>query len=328
VTKPIAYLDQNIISSLYKDPNSELKKEIENKYRVIFSQENLSEIESSGNRMEGFAKILQDFNPEYLMLKVNEGEGISDSAQLKPYPVLGCIESRRRSVPNYDSVILKMFQPLLKALGGIEDKTFDEVYDEQKSVNQEKAKILGADVDKEGNNQAEIEIKTRELLEKSNANTEKSKAWAREFLKENTEYSGIKSIQEKVNVSAKELNNIQPPRVIEKIWDRIEKSDYIKIKNISLDQFFGIGKNKKFTSGNIPTYYKICVLYIMLNAIGYNTDDNLLKNKRFTTSVRDAKHVANASFAHFLLSKDKKLIKKAKAIYEYLKIGTCAELIG
>lgn len=56
--------------------------------------------------------------------------------------------------------------------------------------------------------------------------------------------------------------------------------------------------------------------------LGYFPDNNQHKLRRFEAAMSDQAHVSMAYFADFLVSNDKNLIKKAEAIYEYLRAKT------
>jgi len=67
---------------------------------------------------------------------------------------------------------------------------------------------------------------------------------------------------------------------------------------------------------------KVNWLYNMLNSIGYHPDKNIRSDKRFIPFINDQQHAGNAIYSNFLITRDKRLMKKAEAVYEHLKIGT------
>lgn len=61
--------------------------------------------------------------------------------------------------------------------------------------------------------------------------------------------------------------------------------------------------------------------YNLLNILGYKSD-KITRRKGFPNHNNDAGHVANASYCDVLISRDRNLILKAKAIYEWLSVDT------
>ena len=60
----------------------------------------------------------------------------------------------------------------------------------------------------------------------------------------------------------------------------------------------------------------------MLNAIGYKTDKDWLKEDRFVAAHSDGNHASFGAFADEFISMDKRLCEKARAVYQYFGIAT------
>lgn len=118
-----------------------------------------------------------------------------------------------------------------------------------------------------------------------------------------------------------QLNNIEPPNVIQQIWSLcLEKLP--KEVNITLEQFFGIESNPIYPSVEFFKYQKVDSIYNMLNMLGYFPDSKVHKERRFIAAISDQSHASYATFADILLSRDKAFLKKVEAAYELLGVDT------
>ncbi|HEX5277913.1 MAG TPA: hypothetical protein VFW42_09615, partial [Fluviicoccus sp.] len=135
-------------------------------------------------------------------------------------------------------------------------------------------------------------------------------------------WSGIKEFREVTGIGPKELNNIQPPNVVVKIFDIYKGVHNFSNMDIGVDDFFGLIKNPVFPERPYCKHQKITVIYNMLNTIGYYPDSQVKKERRFIASLSDTSHASFASFCDVLFSRDEYFIKKVKAVYEYLEIPT------
>ena len=72
---------------------------------------------------------------------------------------------------------------------------------------------------------------------------------------------------------------------------------------------------------------KVNGLYNLLNTIGYYPDKNIRNDKKFIPFINDHQHVGYAIYSDFFITRDKRLMKKAEAVYEHLKIRTKVKFI-
>ncbi|MFZ0022590.1 hypothetical protein [Acinetobacter sp.] len=130
----------------------------------------------------------------------------------------------------------------------------------------------------------------------------------------------MKFSEMKWGISAKQLNNINMPQVVEKIWNLYkEKEDY---KNFTIDDFWTINVLEKNKERKLYKYEKVNIIYNMMNFIGFYSDTKLDHVNGVQRSISDFTHAQIASFCHFFFTNDNNLIKKVDAIYEYLDIPT------
>ena len=116
---------------------------------------------------------------------------------------------------------------------------------------------------------------------------------------------------------------VRPPMVIDQLWRILQPAlERHAPGMVTIDWLLG-------RSGAQPTasIHDQCVsMYTMLNSIGFATDHGLTKDHRILSSVRDAQHVACATFCDALITRDVRLQRKAFAIYEYL--GRCVAFLA
>jgi hypothetical protein len=135
--------------------------------------------------------------------------------------------------------------------------------------------------------------------------------------------SGVKHYRDGVGIGPKQLNNIKPPRVIEKIWQVYQDLDGYRDQGYSIENFLGIDGYPLYKREMlIPE--KVTAMYNLLNIIGYRTDSRLNREHRHIAAISDAAHAAIASRANCMLSADEVFVEKVRAIYEYL--GVTAEV--
>lgn len=129
-------------------------------------------------------------------------------------------------------------------------------------------------------------------------------------------------------------NNMKPGMISALRFDEIFNKDYVyqKIKSFVWEKYkydtdkwrdiFQEKENMRFVNVELI----VEVLMKSLQYIGYHSDkvkfddnNNVIKGH---SATHDISHVIYAAYADFFVTKDKKLIDKAKAVYSYLGIDT------
>ncbi len=138
------------------------------------------------------------------------------------------------------------------------------------------------------------------------------------FDKETSENNYI-TWEKAIGVGPKELKNIEPPGVVEKVWEQISK-DFPE--EVTFEKMFGLAP--KFERDIAPNNNvdKCNAIYHALNFFGYYRDTGMKKLRRVHASSCDMTHAGYASLCDALLSGDKDFCVKAEAVYEFLKIRT------
>lgn len=125
-----------------------------------------------------------------------------------------------------------------------------------------------------------------------------------------------------MGIGPKELNNIKPHRVIEKIWQIYQGLDGYRGQGYSIENSLRIAGSPLYNL-EIHIHEKVIAMYNLLNVIGYKTDSKLNREHRHIAAISDAAHAAIASSANCLLSADVVLVDKVQAIYEFVGSDHC-----
>lgn len=116
------------------------------------------------------------------------------------------------------------------------------------------------------------------------------------------------------------IGSIKGRNQIVQIWDKISATSHLT--DISCDQFFGFDPADKQGYEVWPMYLGIVGCNSVLDILGFQAERKCRKLDRIQNVRSDACHMAMGAFCSAFLSEDKRLIKRAKAIYEYKGIGT------
>ncbi len=253
---------------------------------------------------------------------------ITDKATVTNRDVFEAFEEYCSNDSEYGSIENSMNQWLFKFSGGRSGDSISDIHEEQFSAFTQLMDGMLENAD-------DLPVGMREQIRNySELMREQYKSTLHEL--ENTmlkdipdtkEWNGIKSYRESVGIGPKELNNIEPPKVVEKIWDvfsvKLPESDNIS----SLEDFFQVRVNPIYPDRPYHLHQKITGMYNMLNTIGYFPDSKVHKERRFIAAMSDNSHASMASFCNVLLSRDENFVKKVRAVYEYLGVPTEVRLV-
>ena len=122
--------------------------------------------------------------------------------------------------------------------------------------------------------------------------------------------------------SPKELNNLEPPQILNKIWHKFKSVHPFDKVCGDIDDFFRLKTNPIYPERPYFKHEKVHSVYNMLNSLGYYPDSKVHKERRFVAAMSDNSHASMASFCNVLLSRDENFVKKVTAAYEYLELPT------
>lgn len=327
--KPTVYLDQNILDFFTKEGLGDFGQLLINDYQVVYSDETLKEIRRSKGFEDSFLNVLKELKANYLKLIIEQPSfTITDKASISnrdPYEVY------TEYCDNADDGVdmeHAMQQWLFKFSGGRKGDSIADINNEQISAFSELMKSIMDNSDElTPEIQEQLSVYTQEMTEQYKATLEKTESMMLENIEDDKNWDGIKDFRSQVGIGPKQLNNIEPPNVLIKIWDTLKELPTYSQTNQSLDDLFQLNKNPINPEQPYFKHQKVTGVYNMLNTLGYYPDSKVHKERRFIAAVSDNSHASIASFCHILLSNDENFIKKVNAAYEYLEVPTLAQYV-
>ncbi|MCK0186923.1 hypothetical protein MWU31_17000 [Aeromonas hydrophila] len=324
--KPTAYLDHNILDIFVKNRDLPFASELREKYQIIYSDETLKEIKRTGDSGSKFLEVLECLEAMHLRIFITESFKITDKAILKESNPFDAFEDYCKNIePVYEAMEKATAQSLLKFYGGRAGSDFDDINREQIDSFSHLMNYISDQVDEIKDLvpgiEAAVSAHTKEMQNSFNEALAQSTAELRKHIEDELNYSGVQTYRNHMNIGPVQLNNIEPPSVIEQIWSAYKTLDSHRENNYSIEQFLGISKNPIYNR-EMYLHEKVTSVYNVLNVIGYYPDSKMKHDRRFTAAMSDAGHAAIASFSDFLFSRDSAFIHKTRAAYEYLNVKT------
>jgi len=325
VGKPTAYLDHNVLNYFLRYPEISAFEKIFEEHQIVYSDETLREVKRSEGEEIKFLNLLKKLGAMHFKIFVddnyqNTNEAIISDADPFEHYARACSE-----MDIAEQIYTATNSTLRKFYGDSSLPKIDEL-DEQQNL--DFSRILENLIRDLSNtnaltNQQFHTIKEYILRTHRHQKTLQQQSTMMMLSYEDDDHSSIvNAYRAAVGIGPKELNNIKGENIIEQIWNLHKNLDGYKNNDFSIEDFLGISYIPPNLDGSIPISSKIISAYNVLNVIGYHTDSNLKLSRRFTAATSDANHTALASYADTLFSSDIGMIKKGRAIYEYLDIQT------
>ena len=341
--RPLMYIDQNVIDSLRKGIYSFEHDVFSKRFRAVYSDETLREIlraEDGGGDANEYLDVLASLDAYHLSLELNPQFVPSGNAlinALNPQDVYKAFVQNR----HYDDLIETNLMLTHKIMGGLQELTVEDIVQKMlsafekitQSLEQDIA-IIEAYIPNAGkllldlfNSQGPLKAVSledyKEILERL------KKAFVENLDLDNPTRSALDRYREELRLNPKNLNNLEAPNIVEKVWHVVSQDENISKSGITISQFFGLDSPSP-TNPNRESYLseKVGSIYIHLNMAGYFPDKGLHQRERFASSFSDMQHVSLASHCDCLLSSDVRLIKKAAAAYEFTGANTTAVLLS
>jgi hypothetical protein len=327
--KPTVYLDQNILDLFVKHGIGDFGLQLLEKFQVVYSDETLKEIRRSVGYENNFLYVLKDLNSFHLKIVVEQpGFIITDKATVIERDVFGAFEEYCCNDDEFGCIEKTMNQWLFKFSGGRVGESISEIHEEQlDAFSQLMIGMLDYANELPRGMREQLEEYSLLMTEQYETALKELEYTMQKDIPDTRNWNAIKSYRETLKVGPKELNNIEPPKVIEKIWkiyeDLLPSNEHIK----ELEDFFRIKSNPINPEEPYYLHQKVTGMYNMLNTLGYFPDSKIHKERRFVAAMSDNGHASMASFCALLLSRDESFIKKVRAVYEYLKVPTEVGLV-
>lgn len=326
IQKPLAYLDQNILDLFVKGAAG-LMDDISSKFHIVYSDETLKEIKRSGENALKFIDILKQLDAYHIKINVEAGSFlIRGDATVSSTGVEYIYQdylSRERS--EEDDVIAAGNKWLHKFFGGQPNLDFESLYEEQRATFSaliEKIELLGSDIEGEVPGLSEsLQKKKEELLNNFERSISEIESRMYEDIGDGIDWSGVKDFRSAIKLGPVELNNVEPPNVVNKIWELVQKNEK-SFEHVSIEGFLSFHRAAAQPERALYTHEKIHAIYNFLNMIGYFQDTKQHNERRFVAAQSDAIHASMAGFCQVVISRDERFIKKLSAALEYLNLNT------
>lgn len=327
----LVYLDQSILDWHVKGKLSDLRDTLtgSGEAKAVYSAETMKEIariEDSGDRQK-FFDCLKELGAHYLTVDEFGKAYLSDSE-----PNLA-FEKHLEGMAQFGGAIEPMEQLSYKMWGGRKGEDFASILQEGRTgfeglmaYMKEQCDKLENELGEEAPGIVEAMDGVIDLLRFAHEEAVTGLDFTLNKYIENQEtFDARKEFREDIEIGPQQLNNIKPPNVIPQIWELLKSSDKFPSDKIGMESFFGGAMLRicQSVSGKEPTLLQIVTgLYNLLNTIGYHSDREVEKERKFRSAISDQSHAGYAAYTDILASRDKRLVIKTVAAYEYLKIRT------
>ncbi|KEY58406.1 hypothetical protein [Serratia sp. DD3] len=319
--KLIAYLDHNILDIFVKNGLDKFGEYLARDFQVVYSDETLKEIKRSVGYEKQFLDVLNELKAFHLKILLDETYQSTGKATITNIDCHKAFHEYNTNDPIFDIVNDSMMIDIKKIFGGAKEKTFYDIKNEKIAAFEELLKVPEITFHEFPALASLFEIQANDMKEKfENASSELLKHFSKN-IQNPIGWSGIKDFREHLGIGPIQLNNIEPPNVIQQIWNICRESLPHGV-HMSLEDFFGIARNPIHPSSNYFNYQKVASIYIILNMLGYYPDSHIHKDRRFNSAISDQSHASMATFSDMLFSRDQYFIKKVEACYEFLGINT------
>ncbi|WP_230849741.1 MULTISPECIES: hypothetical protein [Pseudomonas] len=323
------YLDQNILDLAAKQRDPDFFTRLAEAYQVVYSDDTLREIKRSG-RPEGFLEVLCSLRAMHFKYALDDSFQPTGRLLICSLSPLQAYQSYLTVEPVYEALLASAHQTTLKMYGGRKESSFEEISAEQVDSFGNLMKHLSDQMVELGDGYQELTeaaAKCIDQLQKQYviAADVSSREMSKHF-NSGEGVSGIQSYREAVGTGPKQLNNIEPPNVIQKIWALYKDLDGYQGMGFSIENFLGISRHPVY-GRDMHQHEQVTSIYNVLNVIGYRPDSRLDREQRHVAAISDAAHASIASHCDVLLSGDTAFVSKVRAIYEYLQIPAQIGLI-
>lgn len=296
------YLDHNIIDEISKGSFS---LPSDSSFLWVYSNEHFAEIERAGDTR--FVDVLRDLKAQKLELKLNNRFQITGEAHLcaptDPHVLFEAWREAQAEVP----ATFDYFSTVVSRLFGAANE------DALAQVPSAFERDVGTLLSMAG------------LLEESHA---KALAIARDAVSEMiTEHLAERPHLESQRVAfgthgGRGSNLADHENPLEGLWELMREASPEIAEAVTPDQFFGFEPVYDTGYESWPLYLGIVGCYTMLNMVGLRPDEKLSRVARMPAIMSDAAHVGHAAYCQGLISADRRLCDKAKAIYRFKGIAT------
>lgn len=306
MSKPLIYIDQNIIGLQLQDVISLAKRD---DVIWVYSKEHFAEIRRSDEPAK-YLGVLDAIDAKLLDLVLDENWRITGEAKLNesgtPLQHYDAYIEANRDV-DFDDALFDPFQVWVN--GGGDEGPLKEL--SERFAHQ----ILSLT--------SELPFDTTEMIEEVKSIKPKFDSMIDEMILNGND---IEKTRAAFGDEKGAIGSISGEKEIEKIWEII--SPTMQRSDVSCDQFFGFDPIEKQGYEFWPMYLGVIGCNAVLDILGFQAEKKCRKLNKIHNVRSDAGHIAMGAYCSAILSEDKRLIKRAKAIYGYKNIGTSPILVA
>ena len=327
IEKPLAYLDQNILDVFVKGGANGFMQQLTSKFHVVYSDETLKEIKRSGEHALIFIKALKNLKAYHIKINVEEGSFLikGDAVVNSSDPEHVYNEYLNRNRGEEHDVLDAGGKWLHKFYGGRAEQSFSSIYGEQRDAFNaliDKIDTSGEELEEEIPGITEIlRAKKMNLLEQFEHSMSEIEERMENDIGDGLGWSGVKDFRSSIQLGPVELNNVESPDVVKKIWGLVQKKEK-HFTEISVETLLSFNQAAAQPERSLHTHEKIHAIYNLLNMVGYFPDTKLHNKRRFVSAQSDAAHASMAGFCQAVISRDERFVKKLSAALEYLNLNT------
>jgi hypothetical protein len=300
--KRLAYVDQNVVGMLAQ---GEISLPRLPELCWVYSKEHFAEIHRSSDP-KPFLSALEGIGAKLLDTELNSNWKISGRAQLIEHgSVAQHYASYLEAIQGYD-FYANLFDPLLAWInGGSDEGPFKELPDRlaENTLRLLKDQPMALDLN------GALSVITDglsgmigQMVERGNDITKTRKA---------------------LGAGKGVVGSITGDNQLLKIWEIIGSV----CSGTTCDQFFGFDPIDKQGYDEWPLYLGIVGCCAVMDIIGFQAEKKCRKLEKIPNVRSDANHIAMGAFCSAIVSHDKRLIGRARAIYDYKSISTIPLLV-
>jgi len=305
MSKPLIYIDQNIIGLQLQGIINLSKR---NDVIWVYSKEHFAEIRRS-NEPEKYLGVLDAIDAKLLDLVLDENWKITGEARLNksgtPYQHYDSYIEANGDVYFNDTI----FDPFQVWVNGGGDES--PLKDLSEKFSQQILRLTSA-----------LPFDTTEMTDKVKHIRPEFDSMIDEMISNGND---IHKTRTALGDEKGAIGSISGEKQIEKIWEII--SPTMQGADISCDQFFGFDPIEKKDYEIWPIYLGIIGCNLVLDILGFQAEKKCRKLNKIHNVRSDASHIAMGAYCLAIISADKRLVRRAKAIYEYKNIGTSPILV-
>ncbi len=300
MNNPLVYIDQNIIGLQLKGA---LNLRQRDDLVWVYSKEHFAEIRRS-NDPEQYLDILKNIDAKLLELTKITGEASLNNHGTPFQHYESYIDAN--SDVDFDNTLFDPFQVWVN--GGGDEGPLKQVSD---NIAEQILKLT-----------SELPFDTTEMTNKVDSIKPEFDSIIEEMISNGND---INKTRAALGNEKGAVGSISGEHQIEKIWELI--STTMTGTGVNCDQFFGFDPIDKQGYEIWPMYLGIIGCCAVMDILGFQAEKKCRKINKIHNVRSDSAHIAMGAFCAAILSEDRRLVKRARAIYEYKGIGTSPILI-